>query len=90
MLMFAKFVPGLATLAAPVAGENGMSLPRFLFFDDWREPVATGVADERQALRRCLKRDPNLLDFVGRFSDCCWCWVSLDSSSCGYIGDAWC
>ena len=33
MLMFAKFVPGLATLAAPVAGENGMSLPRFLFFD---------------------------------------------------------
>ncbi len=26
MLMFAKFVPGLATLAAPVAGENGMSL----------------------------------------------------------------
>ena len=32
-LMFAKFVPGLATLAPPVAGQNGMPLGRFLFFD---------------------------------------------------------
>ena len=33
MLMFAKFVPGLATLAPPVAGQNGMSYRPFLFFD---------------------------------------------------------
>ena len=32
-LMIAKFVPGLATLAPPVAGENGMGFGRFLFFD---------------------------------------------------------
>src|SRR6201994_2034041 len=33
MLVFAKFVPGLATLAAPVAGQNGMNLGSFLLFD---------------------------------------------------------
>jgi membrane protein DedA with SNARE-associated domain len=32
-LTIAKFVPGLATLAPPVAGENGMALGEFLFFD---------------------------------------------------------
>src|SRR5580698_4430310 len=32
-LMFAKFVPGLATLAAPVAGGSGMAAREFLFFD---------------------------------------------------------
>ena len=32
-LMIAKFVPGLATLAPPVAGENGMGLGSFIFFD---------------------------------------------------------
>ena len=32
-LMIAKFVPGLATLAPPVAGQNGMTYARFLFFD---------------------------------------------------------
>ena len=31
--VFFGWIVGLATLAAPVAGENGMSLPRFLFFD---------------------------------------------------------
>ena len=32
-LLIAKFVPGLATLAPPVAGENGMGFGTFLFFD---------------------------------------------------------
>src|ERR1039458_8650106 len=32
-LMIAKFVPGLATLAAPVAGQNGMAYSSFLLFD---------------------------------------------------------
>jgi membrane protein DedA with SNARE-associated domain/rhodanese-related sulfurtransferase len=32
-LVIAKFVPGLATLAPPVAGENGMGFGRFLLFD---------------------------------------------------------
>jgi membrane protein DedA with SNARE-associated domain len=32
-LLFAKFVPGLSTVAAPIAGQIGMSYPRFLLWD---------------------------------------------------------
>ena len=32
-LLFAKFVPGLATVAPPIAGETGMSYSRFLLYD---------------------------------------------------------
>lgn len=32
-LLVAKFVPGLSTVAAPIAGQTGMSYPRFLLFD---------------------------------------------------------
>ena len=69
MLMFAKFVPGLATLAAPVAGENGMSLGRFLFFDGigatlWLLALLSGG----RLFADALKRNPSLLNWVGRFS----------------------
>jgi len=32
-LVVAKFIPGLSTLAPPLAGNSGFSIPRFLFFD---------------------------------------------------------
>jgi membrane protein DedA with SNARE-associated domain/rhodanese-related sulfurtransferase len=32
-LLFAKFVPGLSTVAAPIAGQTGMRYPRFLLYD---------------------------------------------------------
>ena len=32
-LLFAKFVPGLSTVAAPIAGQTGMSYPRLLAWD---------------------------------------------------------
>jgi membrane protein DedA with SNARE-associated domain/rhodanese-related sulfurtransferase len=32
-LVVAKFVPGLSTLAPPLAGSTGVTFPRFLFFD---------------------------------------------------------
>jgi membrane protein DedA with SNARE-associated domain/rhodanese-related sulfurtransferase len=32
-LLFAKFVPGLSTVAAPIAGQTGMPFPRFLLWD---------------------------------------------------------
>jgi membrane protein DedA with SNARE-associated domain/rhodanese-related sulfurtransferase len=32
-LLFAKFVPGLSTVAPPIAGQTGMSYSRFLAFD---------------------------------------------------------
>jgi membrane protein DedA with SNARE-associated domain len=68
-LMFAKFVPGLATLAPPVAGENGMSYPGFLFFDGIGATLWVGAL---LALGRffgdLLKRNTSLLDWAGRFS----------------------
>lgn len=69
MLMFAKFVPGLATLAAPVAGENGMSLGNFLFFDGIGATLwLLALLISGRLFGDALKRDPNLLDWVGRFS----------------------
>jgi membrane protein DedA with SNARE-associated domain/rhodanese-related sulfurtransferase len=32
-LLVAKFVPGLSTVAAPIAGQTGMAYPRFLLYD---------------------------------------------------------
>jgi membrane protein DedA with SNARE-associated domain/rhodanese-related sulfurtransferase len=32
-VLVAKFIPGLSTLAPPLAGSSGVSTPRFLFFD---------------------------------------------------------
>ena len=32
-LLFAKFIPGLSTVAAPIAGQTGMAYPRFLAWD---------------------------------------------------------
>lgn len=69
MLMFAKFVPGLATLAAPIAGENGMSLGAFLFFDGigavlWLTALLTGG----RLFGDALEHDPSVLDWVGRSS----------------------
>lgn len=32
-LLFAKFVPGLSTVAAPIAGQTGMRYPRFFLYD---------------------------------------------------------
>jgi membrane protein DedA with SNARE-associated domain/rhodanese-related sulfurtransferase len=68
-LMIAKFVPGLATLAPPVAGENGMAFAPFLLFDAigaalWVGALLTGG----RIFGDALKRDPSLLNWVGRFS----------------------
>jgi membrane protein DedA with SNARE-associated domain/rhodanese-related sulfurtransferase len=68
-LVIAKFVPGLATLAPPVAGENGMSLGRFLLFDGIGSTLWVGAfLAAGRLFGDLLKRDPSLLDWVGRFS----------------------
>jgi membrane protein DedA with SNARE-associated domain/rhodanese-related sulfurtransferase len=68
-LMFAKFVPALATLAPPVAGENGMSFGAFLFFDGIGATLWVGAL---LAIGRffgdLLNHDTRLLDWAGRFS----------------------
>ena len=68
-LVIAKFVPGLATLAPPVAGENGMSFGRFLFFDTIGASLWFLVLlSAGRFFGDLLKRDPSLLNWVGRFS----------------------
>jgi membrane protein DedA with SNARE-associated domain/rhodanese-related sulfurtransferase len=68
-LMIAKFVPGLATLAPPVAGENGMGFGRFLFFDGIGATLWVGaLLAAGRFFGDLLKRDTSLLDWTGRFS----------------------
>src|SRR5579863_3945620 len=68
-LLFAKFVPGLASLSSPVAGQSGMPFAEFLFFDligatVWVSALLAGG----RIFGDALKRDPRLFDWVGRFS----------------------
>jgi len=68
-LMIAKFVPGLATLAPPVAGDNGMGFARFLFFDGIGAALWVGaILTVGRFFGDLLKRDTSLLDWTGRFS----------------------
>ncbi len=68
-LMIAKFVPGLATLAPPVAGQNGMGVERFLLFDAIGATLWVGaLLSAGRLFGDALKRDPSLLNWVGRFS----------------------
>ena len=68
-LMIAKFVPGLATLAPPVAGENGMAFGPFLLFDGIGSLLwVGGLLVGGRLFGDALKRDPNLLNWAGRFS----------------------
>jgi membrane protein DedA with SNARE-associated domain/rhodanese-related sulfurtransferase len=69
MLMFAKFVPGLSTLAPPVAGQNGMRFGAFLLYDGIGSAFWVGVTMVCGRLfGDLLKRNPGVLDWVGRFS----------------------
>jgi rhodanese-related sulfurtransferase len=68
-LMIAKFVPGLATLAPPVAGQNGMAYLPFLFFDAIGATLwLTAILALGRFFGDLLKRNPSLLDWAGRFS----------------------
>ncbi|HEY1901343.1 MAG TPA: VTT domain-containing protein [Terracidiphilus sp.] len=68
-LMIAKFVPGLATLAPPVAGQNGMAYGRFLLFDAIGATIWVGaLLAAGRLFGDALKRDPTLLNWAGRFS----------------------
>jgi membrane protein DedA with SNARE-associated domain/rhodanese-related sulfurtransferase len=69
MLIFSKFVPGLATLAPPVAGENGMGFGAFLLFDSIGATLWVGaLLAAGRFFGDLLNHDSSLLDWVGRFS----------------------
>jgi membrane protein DedA with SNARE-associated domain/rhodanese-related sulfurtransferase len=68
-LIIAKFVPGLATMAPPIAGENGMPYARFILFDGIGATLWVGaLLTVGRLFGDALKRDPSLLSWVGRFS----------------------
>ncbi|MGA2887642.1 MAG: VTT domain-containing protein [Terracidiphilus sp.] len=68
-VMVAKFVPGLATLVPPVAGQNGMAYSRFLLFDAIGATAWVGVLlTLGRFFGDILRRDPRLLNWAGRFS----------------------
>ena len=68
-LVIAKFVPGLATLAPPVAGQNGMAFGPFLLYDGIGSALWVGVLlTAGRFFGDLLKRNPGLLDWTGRFS----------------------
>ncbi len=69
MLLFAKFVPGVALLAPPVAGQNGMRLAPFLFFGGLGAAFWAGTwIIVGRFFGDALRRDPNLLAWAARFS----------------------
>lgn len=68
-LLIAKFVPGLATLAPPVAGQNRMAIDRFLLFDGLGATLwISTLLFAGRLFGDALKKDPSLLNWVGRFS----------------------
>jgi membrane protein DedA with SNARE-associated domain/rhodanese-related sulfurtransferase len=68
-LMTAKFVPGLATLAPPVAGEIGMGFGAFLLFDGIGATLWVGVLLlVGRFFGDLLNRSASVLDWAGRFS----------------------
>jgi rhodanese-related sulfurtransferase len=68
-LLIAKFVPGLATLTASVAGEGGMRFDRFLFFDGIGATLwLSTMLGAGRFFGDMLKHDPSLLNWAGRFS----------------------
>jgi membrane protein DedA with SNARE-associated domain/rhodanese-related sulfurtransferase len=65
-LMIAKFVPGLAMLAPPVAGQHGMSYAEFLFFDTIGATAWVGALLTLGRLSGALLVVGVLIFFVGR------------------------
>jgi membrane protein DedA with SNARE-associated domain/rhodanese-related sulfurtransferase len=68
-LLYAKFVPGLSTLAPPVAGQKGMDFRRFLIFDGVGATLWLGtLLIAGRLFGDLLQSNPGLLDWAGRFS----------------------
>jgi membrane protein DedA with SNARE-associated domain len=73
-IMIAKFVPGLATLAPPVAGQNGMAFGSFLLFDAIGATAWLGAL-----LAICSSAIPACSTGQADSPARCSCWESLAS-----------
>jgi len=68
-LLVSKFIPGLGTVAAPIAGQTGMRFRRFVLFDAggillWTLSVTLGG----RFFGDILKRHPNALSWTAHFA----------------------
>jgi len=69
MLIFAKFLPGLGTVAPPVAGQNGMTARSFLLYDAMGSTLWVGsMLLAGRCFAGLLGRSVQLLNWVGHFS----------------------
>ncbi len=69
VFLYAKFIPGLTALAAPIAGQRRMGFSRFLVYDTvgsmlWLASLLLGG----RLFGKLLQENPHLFDWVGRFS----------------------
>jgi membrane protein DedA with SNARE-associated domain/rhodanese-related sulfurtransferase len=68
-LLTAKFIPGLGTLAPPIAAQNGMGLGPFLCFDGLGAALWVGtLLLGGRFFGDAINHDPSLLAWIGRFS----------------------
>ncbi len=68
-LLFAKFVPGLSTVAPPIAGQTGMSYLRFLGYDMAGSFIWAGTyLYAGRFFGDAIKRDPLLFHLLHHFS----------------------
>jgi len=68
-LLFGKFVPGVATLSPPVAGQTGMRFSAFLALDAIGSLIWVGsFLWVGRLFGDALKRNPSLMQWVERFS----------------------
>jgi membrane protein DedA with SNARE-associated domain/rhodanese-related sulfurtransferase len=68
-IVFAKFVPGVATVMPPLAGRSSMRYSEFIALDGLGATMwITTLLVLGRLFGDALKRDPSLLDTAGRFS----------------------
>lgn len=68
-LLLGKFVPGLASLTSPIAGQNGMAYAEFLLLDCLGSAIWVGtLLAGGRVFGDALKHNPQLLGWVARFS----------------------
>jgi membrane protein DedA with SNARE-associated domain/rhodanese-related sulfurtransferase len=68
-LLLAKFIPGLGTVAAPIAGQSGMLYGNFLLYDMAGATLwAVAVALTGRFFGDVLKRQPQIFSWVDHFA----------------------
>lgn len=68
-LLLAKFLPGLSTVAAPIAGQSGMRYPLFLAYDTAGAIIwSVTITLLGRFFGDVLKKNPDALAWVGHFA----------------------